>query len=66
MPLVQVTMREGRAPEQIRSMISSLTEAVTASIGAPTDSVRVIVTEVPGTHWAAGDVTLEEKRPTSS
>lgn len=61
MPLVQITLREGRTPDQIRSLISALTSAVTESVGAPKESVRVIVTEVAGSHWAAGDVTLEER-----
>jgi 4-oxalocrotonate tautomerase len=61
MPLVQVTLREGRSPAQIRSLISALTNAVTETVGAQKESVRVIVTEVSGSHWAAGDVTLEER-----
>lgn len=61
MPLIQVTLRQGRTPAQLRSLISALTAAAVESIGAPRESVRVIVTEVPGSHWAAGDVTLEEK-----
>jgi len=28
------------------------------SLGAPPSSIRVVVTEVPMTHWATGDVTL--------
>lgn len=62
MPLVQVNMREGRTPEQIRALITSVTDAVVDSIGAPKDTVSVIVNEVPGTHWASNDVTLDEKR----
>jgi 4-oxalocrotonate tautomerase len=61
MPLIQVTLRQGRTPEQLRSLISALTAAAVDSIGAPKETVRVIVTEVPGSHWAAGDVTLEER-----
>jgi 4-oxalocrotonate tautomerase len=60
MPLVQISLREGRSAQQIRTLISALTSAVTESIGAPKESIRVIVTEVPASHWAAGDVTLEE------
>jgi len=65
MPLVQVTLGAGRTPEQLRALISALTEAVTRSIGAPTANVRVILTEVPLTHWAAGDVTLAERKTES-
>ena len=62
MPQVQVTMREGRTPEQIRSLITAVTDAVVDSVGAPKDTVSVVVNEVPGTHWASNDVTLDEKR----
>lgn len=61
MPLVQVTMAEGRSSDQIRDLISKLTAAVVAVVDAPQQNVRVVVYEVPKTHWAAGDVTLEER-----
>jgi 4-oxalocrotonate tautomerase len=32
------------------------------SIDAPKGNVRVVVHEVPLTHWAAGDITLEERK----
>lgn len=62
MPLVEVTLVEGRTPEQLRTLISRLTEAVVDSVAAPKEHVRVIVREVAATHWAAGDVTIEERR----
>ena len=62
MPLVEVTMAEGRTPEQIRSLIHELHEAVIRAVAAPPENVRVIVREVPATHWAAGDVTIAERR----
>ena len=61
MPLAQVAVRQGRSPEAIRRMISAVTAAVADSLDAPPASIRVIVTEVPLTHWATGDVTLQEK-----
>ena len=60
MPLVEVTLAEGRTPEQIRSLIHELHEAVIRAVAAPPENVRVIVREVPPTHWAAGDVTIAE------
>jgi 4-oxalocrotonate tautomerase len=56
-----VSIREGRSPEKIRTMISAVTAAVAESLDAPAASIRVVVTEVPLTHWATGDVTLAEK-----
>lgn len=61
MPLVEVTLVEGRGPEQLRSLISALTDAVVTSVGAPRDAIRVVLREVPATHWAAGDVTIAER-----
>jgi 4-oxalocrotonate tautomerase len=56
-----VSIREGRSPESIRTMISAVTAAIAESLDAPPESVRVVVTEVPLTHWATGDVTLAER-----
>jgi len=60
-PMAFVSIREGRPPEQIRKMISAVTAAIAESLDAPPASIRVVVTEVPLTHWATGDVTLAER-----
>ena len=64
MPMAFVSIREGRPPERIRAMISAVTAAIAESLDAPASSIRVVVTEVPLTHWATGDVTLAEKTQT--
>lgn len=64
MPFVDVTLVEGRTPEQIRALQHELTMAVVRAVGAPVDSVRVVVREVAATHWTAGDVTIAERRAT--
>ena len=62
MPMAFVSIREGRPPDTIRAMISAVTAAIAESLDAPPASIRVVVTEVPLTHWATGDVTLAEKQ----
>jgi 4-oxalocrotonate tautomerase len=62
MPLIEVTLVEGRRAEQLRELISGLTRAAVDAVDAPVDSVRVVIREVPATHWAAGDVTIAERR----
>lgn len=62
MPFVEITLGPGRTPEQLRVLIRALTGAVVDSVGAPLETVRVVIREVPDTHWAAGDVTIAEKR----
>lgn len=61
MPLVEVTLTQGRTGEQIRALIHELTGAVERAIDAPFANIRVVVREVPLTHWAAGDVTIAER-----
>ncbi len=62
MPLVEVTLVEGRTPDQIRSLIHELHTAVVRAADARPESVRVVVRELPTSHWAAGDVTIAENR----
>lgn len=60
MPLVDVTLTEGRDPAQVRELIHALHDAVHRTAGARPEHIRVIVREVPRTHWATGDVTVAE------
>ncbi|MEN0133496.1 MAG: tautomerase family protein [Rhodococcus sp. (in: high G+C Gram-positive bacteria)] len=61
MPIIEVTLAEGRSPDQLRRLISELTHAAHRAVGTPVANVRVIVRETPRTHFAAGDVTLAER-----
>lgn len=56
MPLVQVTMIEGRGAEVKANLIRRVTDAVVETTEAPRESVRVIIQEVPGSHWGVGGV----------
>jgi 4-oxalocrotonate tautomerase len=63
MPLVQVTLIEGRPPERVRELIAAVTEAVVRTLDAPAASVRVIVGEVPASHWGVGGVPKDTAPP---
>jgi 4-oxalocrotonate tautomerase len=60
-PLVEITVVEGRDAPTLRRLISEVSHAVASSVGAPLGDVRVIIREVPSTHWAAGDTTIQER-----
>jgi len=62
MPHVQISLAEGRTPEQIRAMIREVADAVERTAGAPQSAITVHVTEVPLTHWGNKDATLAERR----
>lgn len=66
MPFIDVTLVEGRSPDQLRALVTALTEAAVSTVDAPRESIRVVIREVPPTHWAAGDVTIAERRATPS
>lgn len=66
MPFVDVTLVEGRSPDQLRALVDRLTDAVVDSVGASREAVRVVLREVPATHWAAGGQTVAERRASSS
>ncbi|MDT5101901.1 MAG: 4-oxalocrotonate tautomerase [Mycobacterium sp.] len=65
MPFIEVTLVVGRTPEQLRALITGLTDAAEAALSASRATIRVVLREVPDTHWAAGDVTIAERSKTS-
>ena len=61
MPMIEVTLTEGRTPAQLRRLIAELTAAAHRAVDTPVANIRVVLREVPKTHWAAGDVTIAER-----
>ncbi|MGB0659109.1 MAG: 2-hydroxymuconate tautomerase [Mangrovicoccus sp.] len=51
MPFIEVTLIEGRTPSQKADLIAKLTDAAVDATGAPIETVRVCIREVPGENW---------------
>ncbi len=60
MPIVEITMIEGRTPEAKRRLIAKVTDAIVEAIEAPKDSIRIILREIPALHFGAGCKTKEK------
>ena len=60
MPLVNIQIIEGRSEEQINTLIKNVTDSVIESLDAPRENVRVIITEVPKTHWSIGGTSAKD------
>jgi 4-oxalocrotonate tautomerase len=60
MPLIQVTIMEGRPKEKVKQVIENLTETISTTLEVPKERVRVIVTEVPKTHWGIAGTPASE------
>mgnify|MGYP003383512843 CR=1 FL=1 len=62
MPLAEITIVEGRAPEKKRKMLEEVTKAIAESLDAPIESIRVVIREVPPAHWGIGGKPYDEVR----
>ncbi|KNC20120.1 lipoprotein [Arthrobacter sp. RIT-PI-e] len=62
MPLIDVSIAEGRSPEQLRALVSALHRAAEETVGALPENTTVIIREVPSTHWSKADRTIAELR----
>ncbi len=60
MPIIQVQMMEGRPKEKIAEVIQNITNTVAETLDAPKESIRVLVTEIPKTHWGVAGVPKSE------
>ena len=53
MPIVEITMIEGRSAEAKRRLIAKVTDSIIEAIEAPRDSIRIILREIPALHFGA-------------
>ncbi|WP_432261978.1 2-hydroxymuconate tautomerase [Cupriavidus sp. TMH.W2] len=60
MPIMQVFLIEGRTEEQKARLIRALTDAAVEAVGAPVETVRVMITEVPKVQFGIGGKTARE------
>ena len=54
MPLIEVKMWAGHDEESVKTIIEKQTAAMCEAIGCPPEAVRVIVYQVPKSHWGVG------------
>ena len=54
MPIIDIMLLEGRSHEQKQALVTKVTDAAVEALGAPRDSVRIILREVPKHHFAVG------------
>ena len=63
MPLVQVTMLEGRTTDQKRKIAQRITDAIVEEAGARREAVVVAFHEVSKESYASGGVLMVDKQP---
>ncbi|PCD01114.1 2-hydroxymuconate tautomerase [Halopseudomonas pelagia] len=54
MPIAQLHILEGRTDEQKEILIREVSEAISRALDSPMPSIRVIISEMPRTHFGIG------------
>ncbi|MBE3569109.1 MAG: 4-oxalocrotonate tautomerase [Bacillales bacterium] len=62
MPFIQIHLLEGRSEEKIKEVIKNVTDCVAETLDAPLANIRVVVTEIPPTHWGTAGKTKAETK----
>ncbi len=63
MPLIQVTMVEGRTVEQKHALIRNLSQSLSETLEVPLERVRVAIYEVSADEWGIGGQPFSVARP---
>ena len=61
MPFIQVSIIEGRSKEKVAEVIQNITQTVSETLDAPVENIRVLVTEIPKTHWGKAGKPISEQ-----
>ncbi|TKC18413.1 4-oxalocrotonate tautomerase [Robertmurraya kyonggiensis] len=61
MPIINVQLLEGRSEEKIAEVIQNITNTVSETLDSPKENIRVIVTEIPKTHWGKAGKPMSQK-----
>lgn len=56
MPIVELTLVEGRSNQKKTAVVKSITEAIVTALEVPPETVRIIIREIPGEHFAVAGV----------
>ncbi len=62
MPMVQITMLEGRTTEQKRKLAQRITDVLVGEAGAKREAIVVAIHEVSRESYASGGVLMADKK----
>jgi 4-oxalocrotonate tautomerase len=62
MPLIEIHLLEGRSDEQKKALLTSVTKAVHDSIGAPLETIRVWIQEMPPKEFMVAGVLAADRK----
>tara|TARA_R110001583_G_scaffold134394_2_gene286112 strand:- start:23907 stop:24146 length:240 start_codon:yes stop_codon:yes gene_type:complete len=60
MPIAHINIMEGRTDEQKEAMVAEVTSAISRTIGAPEENIRVLIHDVPKQNWGIGGTSAKK------
>lgn len=66
MPIITISMYEGRSLDQKRELVKGVTEVVARVTGNPPEAVHVIIEEVKRENWAIAGVLWPDRQQKSA
>ncbi|MBS0429956.1 MAG: 4-oxalocrotonate tautomerase family protein [Proteobacteria bacterium] len=61
MPIAQIHLIEGRTEAQKQAVIEKVTQALIDAVGAPQESVRVLIHDVPAENWGIAGTSAKSR-----
>lgn len=61
MPLIDISIAEGRSPAQLRALIDGVHKVAERTVDAAPENITVIVREVPHDLWSRTNTTIAER-----
>ncbi|MDG2174621.1 MAG: tautomerase family protein [Gammaproteobacteria bacterium] len=61
MPIINISMVEGRSAEQKEAMGQAITRVVQETIGAPLDTIKIVINEIPPELWFSNGVSIQSR-----
>lgn len=62
MPIIDISLSPGRSPERLSTLAQLVAEATSTALEIPREKVRIMMREVPDTHWSTGGVTIAQEK----
>jgi len=65
-PIATLQILSGRDDARKAALIAAVSRAISETLEAPLETVRVLIAEIPPAHWGAGGQTIKAIRKTKS
>ena len=62
MPIVNVKLLEGRSDEQLKNLVTEVTNAVETTTGANKEAIQVVIEEMKTSHYGVAGIRKSDQQ----